>query len=54
MGDIMYHHQAIKHYDAQHFINAIVKEVNIHVKTKCWKLIKGTEVPARADFIPSI
>ena len=31
-----------------------MKEVNGHVKAKCWKLIKHTEVPAGIDVIPSI
>ena len=54
MGDIMYYHQAIKQYDAQDFVNAIVKEVNCYVKAKCWKLIKHMEVPTGTDVIPSI
>ena len=54
IGDIMYYHQVIKQYGAQDFVNAIVKEVNDHVKAKCWKLIKHTEVPAGTNVIPSI
>ena len=54
MGDIIYYHQAIKQYNAQDFVNAIVKEVNGHVKAKHWKLIKNTEVLVGTDVIPSI
>ena len=54
MDDIMYYHQAIKQYDAQDFINSIIEKVNSHVKAKCWKLIKHTEVPAGIDVLPSI
>ena len=50
----MCYHQAIKQYDAQDFVNAIVNEVNGHVKAKCWQIIKHTEVPAGTDVIPSI
>ena len=54
MGYIMYYHQVIKQHDAKDFVNAIVKEGNGHVKAKCWKLIKHTEVPIGTDVIPSI
>ena len=54
MGHIMYYHQAIKQYDTQDFVKAIVKEVNKHVKAKYWKLIKHTEVPKGVNIIPSV
>ena len=54
MGDIMYYHQAIKQYDTQDFVKATVKEINSHVKARCWKLIKHTEVPASTDVVSSI
>ncbi len=34
MGDIMHMHQAIHQPDAPQFINAIIKEINAHVKKK--------------------
>ena len=54
MGDIMYFNQALKQYDADEFVKAVVKEVDGHVKAKRWKLIKRSEVPKGHEPIPSV
>ena len=54
MGDVMYFHQAMRRPDAQAFANAVVKEMNGHIKAKRWKLIKHDQVPEGIDVIPSI
>ena len=38
-GDIMYLHQALQQPDAAKFVQAVIKEINGHVKNKNWKII---------------
>ncbi len=40
MGDIMYFQQALQQPDADHFIKAVIKEVNGHVDNSHWALVK--------------
>jgi hypothetical protein len=54
MGDIMYFHQAIRQPDAGDFVNAVVKEVEAHVRDKHWVLVKREEVPPDTDVLPAI
>ena len=44
-GEIMYFGQEIKQPDRKQFVDAIVKEVNGHVKNRNWELIKRSKVP---------
>jgi hypothetical protein len=54
MGNIMYYHQALQQPDAAEFIDAIVSEVNGHIKSNHWRLIKHSEVPKDVEVIPSV
>jgi hypothetical protein len=54
MGDIMYYHQALQQPDADEFVKAIVSEVNGHIKSKHWRLVKRSEVPKDVVVIPSV
>ena len=44
-GDVMYFAQAIKQPDGKQFVEAIVKEVNVHIENQSWNLIMKSEVP---------
>ncbi len=54
MGDIMYFRQSMKQPDAKEFVEAVVKEVNGHIDSKHWKLIKRDEVPKDVEVMPSV
>ncbi len=54
MGDIIYYNQALQQPDAKQFANAVVKEVNGHVDSKHWILVKQEDDPNNAQVVPSI
>ncbi len=54
MGDIMYFQQALNQPDAEHFIKAVIKEINGHVDNEHWVLTKRDEVPDDAQIVPSV
>ena len=54
MGDIMYFHQVLKQTDTSSFIKAVVKEVNGHVDSKHWELIKYSNVPKNVETLSSL
>jgi hypothetical protein len=54
MGDIMYFHQSMQQPDAGEFVKAVVKEVNGHIESNHWKLIKRDQVPEDVDVLPSV
>ena len=43
MGDIMYFYQVIMQSDTQEFVNAIIKEVEAHIRDEHWKLVKQSK-----------
>ena len=49
--DMMYYHQALSAPDWQHFLMAIVKEVNDHITNNHWDLIPREEVPEQGTKI---
>ena len=51
MGDTMHSHQALKQLDASNFVQAVMKEINEHENTKCWELIKHSDVPKNVEII---
>ena len=52
--DTMYYHQAMTAPDRQHFLSAIVKEVNDHITNNHWALIPREEVPEGTKILDSI
>jgi hypothetical protein len=54
MGDIMYSQQALQQPDAEHFIKAVIKEVNGHVDNDHWALVKQDTVPDDVQIVPSV
>ena len=46
----MYFYQAMRDPDRKEFLNATIKEVNIHCERKHWKLIPHSGVP-KVQFI---
>ena len=52
--DKVYYHVAVKQHNSEHFITAIVKEFNNHVKQKHWLLINKEDVPQGTKVIPSV
>ena len=54
MGDIMYLNLALQQPDAAHFVEAVVQEVNGHVKNNHWQLTKCSEVPPDVEVISSV
>ena len=50
-GDIMYFHEEMKQPDAEEFVKAIMKEVDVHNKDEHWMLVKQSEQP---DVLSSI
>jgi hypothetical protein len=54
MGDIMYFQQALQQPDAEHFIKAVIKEVNCHVDNNHWALVKRDTVPDDVQIVPSV
>ena len=53
-GDTMYYHQAMRQADSKEFVKAIVKEVNGHVDSDNWELVKRSQVPSEQQVIPSV
>ena len=47
----MYYHQAIKAQDKNHFIIAIVKEINAQINNKHWNIVPLTEVPKEPKLL---
>jgi hypothetical protein len=45
MGDIMYFHQSMQQHDAPEVVKAVVKEINGHIESNHWQLIKRQDVP---------
>jgi hypothetical protein len=54
MGDVMYLHQVLCQSDSREFVEAVIKEVNVHVDNNHWKLIPRTEVPEGTEVVPSV
>jgi hypothetical protein len=54
MGDIMYFQQALQQPDGEHFIKAVIKEVNSHVDSDHWVLVKQDTVPDDVQIVPSV
>ncbi len=54
MGDIMYFQQALQQPDVEHFIKAVIKEVNGHVDNGHWVLVKQDMVPDDVQIVPSV
>ncbi len=54
MGDVMYFQQALQQPDAEHFIKAVIKEVNGHIDNNHWALVKQDRVPDDVQIVPSI
>jgi hypothetical protein len=54
MGDIMYLQQALKQPDAKEFVQAVIKEVNGHVKSNNWMLQKQSKVPEDVQIVPPV
>jgi hypothetical protein len=54
MGDIIYYDQALQQPDAKQLTNAVVKDVNGHVNSKHWTLVKQKDVPKEAQVVPSV
>ncbi len=54
MGDIMYFQQALQQPDAEHFIKAVIKEVNGHIDNNHWALVKWDTVPDDVQIVPSV
>jgi hypothetical protein len=52
--DAMYFHQAMKALDQKQFTQAIIKEVNDHIKNKNWELIPRDKVPKGTTILPSV
>jgi hypothetical protein len=54
IGDIMYFQQALQQPDVEHFIKAVIKEVNSHVDNDHWALVKQDTVPDDVQIVPSV
>ncbi|KAL7475408.1 hypothetical protein ACHAW6_001324 [Cyclotella cf. meneghiniana] len=54
MGDIMHLHQALKQPDAPQFIQAVIREINGHIKNDHWRLIRREDVPKGHKVTPSV
>ncbi len=54
MGDIMYFQQALQQPNAEHFIKAVIKEVNGHVDNDHWALVKQDTVPDDVQIAPFV
>jgi hypothetical protein len=54
MGDIMYFQQALNQPDAEHFVKAVIKEINSHVDNEHWVLTKRDEVPDDVQIVSSV
>ena len=54
MGDIMHLHQALQQPDAPQFVQAVVREINGHIKNDHWRLIRRDEVPKGHKVTPSV
>jgi hypothetical protein len=52
--DTMYFHQAIKGTDQKQLTQAIIKEVNDHIKNKNWELTSRDKVPKGTTILPSV
>lgn len=52
--DTMYFHEAMRAPDRHQFIQAMVQEINSHVKKKHWKLIPINEVPPSTKILDSV
>jgi predicted SnoaL-like aldol condensation-catalyzing enzyme len=50
----VYFHQAMKAPDRDEFVNAIVKEMNIHIVSKHWELVPRREVPSGVKVLDSV
>ncbi|EJK66940.1 hypothetical protein THAOC_12086, partial [Thalassiosira oceanica] len=53
-NDIMYYHQAMAQSDADKFRQAVVKEIEGHVKNENWILIPRSEVPRHEEVLDSV
>ncbi|EJK77403.1 hypothetical protein THAOC_00765, partial [Thalassiosira oceanica] len=53
-NDIMYYHQAMAQSDADKFREAVVKEIEGHVKNENWILIPRSEVPQYEEILDSV
>jgi hypothetical protein len=54
MGDIMYLQQTLKQPNAKEFVQVVIKEVNGHVDSNNWKLLKQSKVPEDVQIVPSV
>jgi hypothetical protein len=53
-ADTMHFDQAMQQEDREHFIQAIIDEVNAHIETKHWELIPCSQVPVDTDILPAV
>ena len=53
-SDTMYFDQAMQQEDREHFIQAIIDEVNAHIEAKHWELIPRSQVPVDTDILPAV
>ena len=54
MGDIMHLHQALKQPDALQFVQAVICEINGHIKNDHWRLIPREAVHKGHKVTPSV
>jgi hypothetical protein len=53
-ADTMYFDQAMQQEDREHFIQAIIDEVNAHIEAKHWELIPRSQVPVDTYILPAV
>ena len=44
----------VKNNNSDQVVDAVVKEINVHVDSKSWELVNIEDVPKDAEIIPSI
>lgn len=52
--DTLYYHEAMRAPDRDHFIEAMIQEVNTHVSKGHWNLIAKTEVPSNTKVLDAV
>ena len=52
--DILYYHQAMQAHDKDEFKQAVIDEVNAHIKGNHWELIQNEDVPEGTKIIDSV
>ena len=54
MGNIMHLYQALKQSDDPEFVEAVAKEVNVHIDRKHWEIVLFNTVPKNIEVLPSV